>query len=102
MIPVTVGIKMRKEIEDKINRYTEERPATFIIIGSDNCPHCEALKTLLEEELKSGEVKYIDAFSDDGIKISDEFKIASIPFVICYNENEHKYEEAEIEVIFDE
>jgi len=73
----------------------DETPAKIVILGMEYCGTCEEQKELLEEELKSGKMKYIDLDSDEGKAWDKKYHPESTPHFLKLNEKTGKYKKVE-------
>ena len=74
-----------------------EQHGEIIIVGTEECPNCGAVKTLFEEELEEGSARYIDIDTEEGRKIDTLFgKIKAVPFVTYHDKPKNRYTECDL------
>lgn len=52
------------------------------IITAEGCSHCTKLKKKIEEMGGDSDIEFIDIYSEDGGKITDQFEIEVVPTAI--------------------
>jgi len=88
----TVGMKLCSKEWKKLKGEEEvqvrpEEIGKFIIIGHKLCSACQFLKEAFNDEIKRGEIIYVDAESKEGKKYDEMFDIKEYPFIV-YRTNE--------------
>ena len=72
-----------------------ENQAKIVILGMEYCGTCEEQKELLEKEIKSGEMKYIDLDTNEGKVWDKKYHPKTTPHFMKLNEKTGKYRKVE-------
>lgn len=66
----------------------------IVIVGTEECPNCGAIKQLFGEELGSDRVRYVDVGSPEGRQIDTLFgQITAVPFITYHDRKSDAYTE---------
>ena len=87
-----------KEEEQDFKKVIEENKSkpTFVDFYAEWCGPCKVLKPMVEKACKDNDFNFIAVNVDENEKLSEEYEVQGVPYVVLFLNGEKKFDSLEL------